>query len=360
MSWETAKKAIDFLLRHSVDSPSVNVGFYGGEPLLEFDLIKQAIEYCKKLFVGKELTFNLTTNGTLLTKEKILFLEEQGVILTISLDGPKEINDINRVFKNGEGTFDSVMTAIQLVREVAQEYAKGLQISMVIDPQNDFDCLSEICFEGAELDKLMINASLIDFDYDERVLSFSKEYAEKSEYQRFLALLAIFGRYPEAKLSPIVAGAVDVAIGEFPIFDKSYELRETDAPSGPCIPGQLRLFVNVHGDFLPCERVSEISPAMQMGNLEKGFDIEKAEKILNIGALTLEECKKCWAFRHCSMCAKMADNNEENLSGERKITFCEQAKRNAFSKMRNYLLLKEVPIHYQKQTRKFSKGNGVS
>jgi len=73
MSWESAKRAIDFLREHSVDSPNVNVGLYGGEPLLEFDLVKKIVEYSKECFEGKELTFNMTTNGTLLTDEMILY-----------------------------------------------------------------------------------------------------------------------------------------------------------------------------------------------------------------------------------------------------------------------------------------------
>lgn len=71
MTFETAKKAIDFLWKHSVDSPDVNIGFYGGEPLLEFPLLKKAVKYSERLFEGKNLTFSVTTNGTLLNDEII-------------------------------------------------------------------------------------------------------------------------------------------------------------------------------------------------------------------------------------------------------------------------------------------------
>ena len=79
MTWETAKKAIDFLREHSVDSPEVNIGFYGGEPLLEFPLLKKAVEYSEQQFEGKKLTFNITTNGTLLNDEMIYFFQEHDV-----------------------------------------------------------------------------------------------------------------------------------------------------------------------------------------------------------------------------------------------------------------------------------------
>ncbi|MFZ3070522.1 MAG: radical SAM protein [Anaerolineaceae bacterium] len=115
MTWKVAKRALDFLWEHSIDSGEVNVGFYGGEPLLEFPLIQKVVGYSKYLFWGKQLTFSITTNGTLLNPEIILFFQEHNFSLGISLDGPKEINDRNRVFANGKGTFDSVLHNINLL-----------------------------------------------------------------------------------------------------------------------------------------------------------------------------------------------------------------------------------------------------
>lgn len=67
MSWDMAKKAVDFLWEHSIDSRVVSISFYGGEPLLQFPLVQKVIQYSRARFVGKKLTFNMTTNGTLLT-----------------------------------------------------------------------------------------------------------------------------------------------------------------------------------------------------------------------------------------------------------------------------------------------------
>lgn len=76
MSLETAKEAIDFLLEHSIDSKNINISFYGGEPLLAFDLIKDIVDYVEDLFKGKKISYNITSNGTLLDEEKIQFLIE--------------------------------------------------------------------------------------------------------------------------------------------------------------------------------------------------------------------------------------------------------------------------------------------
>ena len=359
IDWDTAKKAIDFLWEHSADSPSVNIGFYGGEPLLEFPLIEKAVEYSKNLFSGKNLTFSITTNGTLLTDSKILFLEKHDVSLMVSLDGPKQVNDKNRVFVDGAGTFDSVMTQISRIKEIAPNLAKNLQISMVIDPENDFDCINQLCLQGAELEELRVSSSIVEFDYQDKDIYFSKEYSEKSEYQRFLALLAHLNRFPRSHISPITRASVDRLIEECTILFSNTKLRPIDAPSGPCIPGQLRLFVNAFGNFYPCERVSEASPSMIIGNLDDGFDLDKADKILNVGNLTESACKNCWSFRHCYLCAKKADNNENELSAERKLSFCDEVRGNSYSKLNLHLFLNEVGIVYAQQLRAKNGTGGV-
>ncbi|MEL7658260.1 MAG: radical SAM protein, partial [Bacillota bacterium] len=107
------------------------------------------MKYAEERFFGKEVSFNITTNGTLLTSEMVQFFQDHEVNLMISLDGPKEINDKNRVFANGRGTFDAVMKQIEMIKQVAPDYAKRLAISMVMDPENDFDCINNIFLEGA-------------------------------------------------------------------------------------------------------------------------------------------------------------------------------------------------------------------
>ncbi|MCL2052317.1 MAG: Cys-rich peptide radical SAM maturase CcpM [Lachnospiraceae bacterium] len=349
MSWETAKKAIDFLREHSVDSPNVNIGFYGGEPLLEFPLLKKIIAYSKESFLGKEISFNMTTNGTVLNDEMIMYLKDENVTLMISLDGPKEINDLNRVFADGTGTFDTVAERVNRVKEIAPDYAEKLQISMVMDPGNDFDCINEICISGSEFQKLYISPTLLERELGHENVSFSSDYVWKIEYNFFLALLSHYGRYPKELVSPIAEKGIAQALEEYPRIASGAFLRETDVPSGPCIPGQMRLFINVDGLFFPCERVSEKSIAMCIGSLDDGFNLKNAKNILNIGSLTEKECKNCWCFRYCNMCAKKADNQFGELSGQCKLSFCKEAKDEAYQKLETYLLISEIPQFYAKQ-----------
>jgi len=113
MSWDIAKKSIDFMLSHSADANAIDVSFYGGEPLLNPDLITKCMDYTLKKAEGKLVSFHVTTNGSLLTDEIIEALLKSNSKITVSLDGPKEIQDKNRKTICGEGTFDLVFDNIK-------------------------------------------------------------------------------------------------------------------------------------------------------------------------------------------------------------------------------------------------------
>ncbi len=351
MSWETAKKGIDFLWDHSIDSPNVNIGFYGGEPLLEVPLLKRAVTYAKDLFNGKKLTFAITTNGTLLTDEIISFLAQEDILLTISLDGPKEIHDKSRVFPDGHGSFDTVMKNIDRLKAVAPEYAKNLSFSMVMDPANDFDCINQITIAAEDFNGYNFMASLVERDDEDTSSIYAEDYIWKSTYHQFLALLSVFGRYSEEQVSALSRSSVGAILNDMKLLQGTAPLRSVDAPSGPCIPGQLRLFINADGLFFPCERVSETSLATNIGSLETGIDIRKAEHLLNVGAVSQENCKNCWSFRHCTMCAKRSDGGGVTLSPKEKLLHCREIRSATYSQLRRQLLLQEVSTYYQEQVR---------
>lgn len=269
----------------------------------------------------------------------------------ISLDGPKEINDRNRVFADGRGTYDIVIEHIARVKEIAPEYAGKLYISMVMDPSNDFDCIISIFLEANAFDKQKVMAAIVDRDYDGVEVEFSEEYAWKSAYHQFLATVAHFGRFPEGEVSPITSRSLSAALGDHSKIKAFAGLYPIDAPSGPCVPGQMRPFVDVNGRLFPCERVSETSPAMCIGTLDDGFELRNADRLLNVGHLTESACRQCWCFRYCGMCAKKADVGVGELSAEAKLSSCEQFRGMAYSKLRQYILFKEVPAFYAAQTR---------
>lgn len=350
MDFTVAKKAVDFLWEHSIDSPDVNIGFYGGEPLLEFDLIKRIIEYSKKIFYGKTITYSITTNGSLLESDVVDYLVENGVSLMISLDGPKSIHDSNRHFANGRGTYDDVMEKIRRIKERHPDYWKEIQYSMVMDPANDFNEINSICQEESIVPKNVV-ASMLDREYDGIFSEASDEYIRNYEYSIFLAYLAHWKRYSEDKVSPISLRRVESNFGQMYHIDMLGALREIDVPSGPCVPGMMRLFCDVDGQLFPCERVSEQSDAMKIGHLDSGFEIEKIRQLIEVSKITAEACKNCWCFRFCGQCAKKADEGKSNLSSETRLKYCTSSKSEAYNKIYEYILACEVYEYYKEQVR---------
>lgn len=354
MTFETAKKAVDFLADHSIDSEQVDIGFYGGEPLLMFDLVKRVVEYAVQRFEGKTLTFSMTSNASLLTKEIVSFLAKYEIPLMISLDGPKEIQDKNRVLADGHtGTFEVVKEKLKMVQNDFPEFFSKMSVNMVIDPSNSFELVRSL--ENDEVfGKLRFQISMLDEEYtpgleeDEEgksTLHYSDAFREEYQYMDFLVQLALMGRLEESSLPKVMTSVFssDKTIDRSLLPRK--QMNETAAPSGPCIPGQKRLFIDVNGNFFPCERVSETAQVMCIGNLEDGFWLQKADDLLNIGALTANACKNCWAFSFCTLCAKSVERNGE-LDPAYKTLHCASVRDSAEAKLYDFLLQQEATVYY--------------
>ena len=227
-----------------------------------------------------------------------------------------------------------------------------MHFSMVIDPTNDFDCINSVCVDYDVVHRGGLNAAIVDKEYDDEETRFSSTYIEKYQYQMFLSYLSYWGKYPKERISPITYQALANAMDKVSRAEEPDGLQRIDVPSGPCVPGKMRVFVNVEGRFFPCERVSETSPAMCIGSLETGFDLENAERLLNFANITSERCKRCWCFRHCTLCAKKADTGEAQLSPTQKLKYCQEAKGIAYREIQNCLLMREIYQFYPGQVRR--------
>lgn len=346
MPLETAIKAIDFLAKHSGNQKGVNIGFYGGEPLLEFEMMKALIEYAEDQFLGKELTFNLTTNASLLTLEVAKFFLEHNVSISVSLDGTSKIHDRSRKFAaTGEGTFDVVMKNLKDIKEALPQYwNERVSLIVVVDPRYPCDELHAYFGKDSFFEGVSISSMLIDDTFSVEKHLPSKAYMRTNDQHLFRAYLSILGKYPSDKVSKIAEQNFFFGLNSNDINRKmTVSVSEVMAPGGPCIPGEQRLFVNVDGLLYPCERLNENSEAMIIGNLDDWFDIEKAKDILNVGALTEEDCKNCWAIRRCIVCAPLCDNNGV-LCPELKRSLCDDIRRSVEHSLKDQLMLVDFGI----------------
>lgn len=346
MSFEIAKRAIEFYGEHSLDTDEKVIGFYGGEPLLNFELIKKIIEYSNKYFKGNEIQYTITTNATLLNDDIITFFADNNVTMTISLDGPKAIQDKNRKFPNGEGTYDIVIEKIKRIREKNKKSSPFL-INMVIDPDNSYNEIMHILDEPV-LKNITVLSNLV--EEDEKTKPTSSAYYEQHEKALFIGLISYF------RDSKFIAPNRIIKQEIIELERANYEIKrnilsDVEAPSGPCIPGKMRLFTDYSGKFFPCERVSETAECMNIGNVYDGIDMEKVRSLLNIAQITSEECKKCWAFQLCSICAKTAEK-EGTLCALKKLEGCHQSKVDAAFKIRFKILISENKLHEKSMRKK--------
>ena len=106
------------------------------------------------------------------------------------------------------------------------------------------------------------------------------------------------------------------------------------------MPGVQRPFVNAYGKLFPCERVNETCDEMCIGNIYDGFDMEKVKKLLNVGKITGEVCKNCWAFNFCTQCAVTADNGER-MTPTVRLEKCNKVRSHVENLFKDYIALKE-------------------
>jgi len=317
MTLETAKKAVDFLIAHSDELERVSLAFYGGEPLLEFDLIKQCVEYAKGKVEGKTVAFVLTTNGTLLSDSVVDFLAENDFGLNISLDGSKEEHDRNRKFVNGEGSFDAIIRNIRRIQERHPEYDKRVTVSTTINPHMDIGCVMEY-FTTDEIfsDRAILFNEVVEKDHIEE-LEYDKDSYRIRNFEYMKMLFSLVGKLDRKHVSPLVTRAEGRVGQRKKGIGIHSELIQKWHHNGPCLPGVQRPMVRVDGALLPCERVNEEFDFFVIGTLDDGFNLDKVRSVLNIGKLTECECIACWGLRQCSMCSAQMEFDPVTLEPDK-------------------------------------------
>lgn len=307
MTWDTAKKAIDFICTHSVDSQFVTLDFYGGEPLLNFSLIKKSVDYIKNALYGKDLNFGITTNATLLSEEIIEFLDSNNFTLVISLDGDKKSNDKNRSFAtdSSKSVFDTVMKKIYLIYTKYNNLFQKLTLNMVLDPAINYSEYENLLIKHPFLEKIKIDVVVKDDSYSDVKNVWSDKFTEKYDYKIFLGYLRSlmgFGFKSDLQYFSGVAQVFDRDVYTSQITSNGLYSSGNVTPSGMCMVGHDKIFVTVDGNLLPCERVNETDENIIFGNITEGIDYEKMKQILNYHNLFSERCKSCIAVRECGMC----------------------------------------------------------
>lgn len=341
MSMETACRAIDYFAGHSTAVSYPNIAFYGGEPLLEFEMMKELVTYARKVFGDREIRFTFTTNGSLLTPKVAEFCRDNEIGFLLSLDGPEKIHNVSRRFAaNGKGSYQAVRKNIDYIYKNYPELWERVSANMVINQQYDFDEVTALFQEKEFTSMNQFLLSDMDDVYSIEKTVITKSFRAKEEYHKFKAYIDYLKHGDYTGKNWLERDAVLELKKIDNAMKPQKQLPEKSAHSGPCVPGSTKLFVNVDGVFYPCERVSESSEAVRIGDIDHGIDTAQADRLLNLGKLNGEKCRQCWAFIHCTICARYADD-QGRLSADFKNSFCDGVRRAVEKKLMTYIMVKE-------------------
>ena len=340
ISWDILKDSIDYIHRTSIDSNDIVIGFYGGEPFLEFNLMKKAILYSNELFKGKSIMYSVTTNASLITDEMLNFLNNYNVSINISIDGSKKINDQFRKspFSN-KSSYDGAKEVIEKIHRKYKNLLELLSINMVLIPSNDYKNYLDLLNEIPELEDVKIISSLVSCDGLNFEYLYKDKFTRGYEYANFINRLVNYSDIQSDEVlykSRLTNNQFNQKIGQ--IKSLMLESRVGYYPAGPCMPVMHKIFIDTDGQIYVCEKISENTEDLIIGNIYEGIDHEKVHNIIKLAEMTKEECRNCWAFNLCSSCVKYCvDKN--GISRNARLNFCENAKSGAEDVLYDYVSL---------------------
>lgn len=283
MSPETAKRAIDFVIEKSGKRRNIEVDFFGGEPLMAMDTVKETIAYARSIEekYGKNFRFTITTNGMLLNQENTDYINRELKNAVLSLDGRKEINDAKRPTAAGKGSYEIIVPKFQ----------------KLVDGRGDQEYYLRGTFTKDNLD---FAADVLHICDDLGFRNVSVEPATGKVGDPFAIteedLPVVFDEYE--KLAKELLKRPEVNFFHFYV----------DLEQGPCVIKRMRgcgagneyVAVTPEGDIYPCHQFVG-NEAFKMGNLyEKTFRTEVADQFGGVNIYTKEACRTCWAKFYCS------------------------------------------------------------
>jgi uncharacterized protein len=285
MSEETARESVDFLLRES--GSSAHLTFFGGETLMNFRVLKTAVAYAKARAaeLGKEIDFSLTTNATLLKPEIIEFLAEHEFGVTISIDGPPDVQNRFRVFHNGAGSYDLIVPKIRALIARHRSRPIGARVTLTretLDVRRIYDHLTrEIGFR--------------DVGFAPVTSAPGRSYAFEDEgFDRVLAAFRdLAGDYRDAALANRHHGFSNVR-------ETLEEIHKGASKAWPCGAGFGLLGVSTAGDVALCHRFAG-SDDHRLGSVREGIDREAQRAFLDAHHVDHKtDCQTCWARPLCA------------------------------------------------------------
>ena len=286
MSFEVGKQAFDFLIANSGTRRNLEVDFFGGEPLMNFDVVKELVAYARSIEKdhGKNFRFTLTTNGVLIDDDVIDFANKEMSNVVLSLDGRKEVHDRFRVDYNGKGSWDKIVPKFQKLveaREGKNYYMRGTFTHHNPDFLEDIREMLSLGFKELSMEPVVCASDAPSALTDEDLPVVMKQYEDLAEL--------MLKKHKEGD--------------GFTFYHYMIDLK-----GGPCIykrisgcgSGTEYMAVTPWGDLYPCHQfVGE--EKYKLGDVWKGVtNTDVQNEFAECNVYTREECRKCWARLYCS------------------------------------------------------------
>lgn len=287
MHADVAEASVEMLLQESGSRPNIHVTFFGGETLLNFPVMRSTVSYAKRRAgeMGKQIEFSLTTNATLLSEEIIDFLSEHHVGVTVSIDGDRELNDRQRVFHNGKGSYDVIVPNIKQLLKRHRTNSIGARVTLtagVSDVRRIYKHLTEeIGFSAAGFSPATASPNRLYSIGPQKMDNVLEQFADLAWEYRDYALQGKQHGFTNAS-------------------DTIKDLHTGISKAYACGAGLGLLGVGTEGNVSLCHRFVD-SPVGKMGNVKDGIDHDARHEFLNthhIGARY--DCHTCWARPVCA------------------------------------------------------------
>ncbi len=352
MSLRTAISAVQFMIERSSyiinhTSEPISVTFYGGEPLLNFPVIRGCVEYVRDDYPEylARTRFAITSNITVCTAEMLDFLIANRFELTVSLDGPKDLHDRYRRSIRGDGTFDRVMDNLEELKRRDKEYYRThVSISVVLMPPYNIEAVVEFLDTHDLLREHTCFINFADFKHTTVYDRFDATELRATRMRQLERLGAqLQSRIGDGDEHPGSALAALTGVGLRAVVRRPVAQMPTVLyPNGICVPGAQRTFVDPDGRLHMCERIGE---DFAIGDLERGYDVDAILQFIKSYVQVSERsCLHCWAARFCPACFTAATKGPV-MDGVAKEVGCESVKVAALNALKQYCEL--MPEHQE-------------
>lgn len=272
--------------------------FYGGEPLLEFEKIKDIVAHADTIS-NKKIKYSITTNGIPLNNEKLEFLIKNNFLITFSIDGPKTVNDKYRFKKNKKGVFEELVSKIESIKDNYPEYySEKVLFNCVINNTEEIDLINKFFAESKIIDSKKVR--------------FSAELSNSEEINKHISNAAV-ELFNETEKKEILLRPIEQSFIGNLIAKVNHRKLDKYASQGKkiCVPFSNRTYIRSSGEIQFCERIQDYGVVSSTTK----EDLELASKKIYSEFLSFkkEECSRCFAYNFCEFCpASFMENGKLN------------------------------------------------